>query len=131
MTVLVDSDVLIEVTRARDAATLKKWADLAESTDVVLCTPVSVSELWHGARPSEHRCCAIYLTPWCACRSTPQPVRKRANTSALIIKVMASNWATHDRRCRRTTQCGPLDAESQTLSYENPRVLLKTPRSGR
>jgi hypothetical protein len=55
MTVLVDSDVLIEVTRARDAATLQKWADLAESTDVVLCTPVSVAELWHGARPSEHR----------------------------------------------------------------------------
>ncbi len=55
MTVLVDSDVLIEVTRARDAATLKKWANLAESDDVVLCTPVSVAELWHGARPSEHK----------------------------------------------------------------------------
>jgi predicted nucleic acid-binding protein len=55
MTVLVDSDVLIEVTRARDAATLEKWADLAESDDVVLCTPVSVAELWHGARSSEHK----------------------------------------------------------------------------
>ena len=55
MTVLVDSDVLIEVTRARDAATLERWADLAESDDVVLCTPVSVVELWHGARPSEHK----------------------------------------------------------------------------
>jgi predicted nucleic acid-binding protein len=55
MTVLVDSDVLIEVIRARDAATLARWADLAESDDVVLCTPVSMAELWHGARPSEHR----------------------------------------------------------------------------
>lgn len=55
MTVLVDSDVLIEVTRARDAATLERWANLAESDDVVLCTPVSVAELWYGARPSEHR----------------------------------------------------------------------------
>lgn len=55
MTVLVDSDVLIEVTRARDAATLAKWADLAESNNTVLCTPVSVAELWHGARPSEHK----------------------------------------------------------------------------
>jgi len=54
MTVMVDSDVLIEVTRARDAATLEKWADLSESADVALCTPVSVAELWHGARPSEH-----------------------------------------------------------------------------
>lgn len=55
MTVLVDSDVLIEVTRARDAATLERWAGLAESDDIVLCTPVSVAELWHGARPSEHK----------------------------------------------------------------------------
>ena len=55
MIVLVDSDVLIEVTRARDAATLEKWADLAESADAVLCTPVSVAELWHGARPPEHK----------------------------------------------------------------------------
>jgi predicted nucleic acid-binding protein len=55
MTVLVDSDVLIEVARARDAATLKRWADLAESDDIVLCTPVSVAELWHGARSSEHK----------------------------------------------------------------------------
>lgn len=55
MIVLVDSDVLIEVTRARDIATLEKWADLAASDDIVLCAPVSVAELWHGARPSEHR----------------------------------------------------------------------------
>jgi len=55
MTVLVDSDVLIEVTRAREAATLEKWANLAESSDVVLCTPISVAELWNGARPSEHK----------------------------------------------------------------------------
>lgn len=55
MTILVDSDVLIEVTRARDSATLERWADLTESEDVVLCTPVSVAELWHGARPSDHK----------------------------------------------------------------------------
>src|SRR5579872_4332186 len=55
MTVLLDSDVLIEVTRARDAVTLERWTDLAESADIVLCTPVSVAELWHGARPSEYK----------------------------------------------------------------------------
>lgn len=55
MIVLVDSDVLIEVTRARDTATLEKWADLADSADVVMCTPVSVPELRHGARPQEHK----------------------------------------------------------------------------
>ena len=55
MSVLVDSDVLIEVARGRDAATLEKWANLADSDDAVLCTPVSVAELWHGARPREHQ----------------------------------------------------------------------------
>ncbi|MFZ0594094.1 MAG: type II toxin-antitoxin system VapC family toxin [Bryobacteraceae bacterium] len=53
MTVLVDSDILIEVTRARDAEILRKWAELAESQDDVLCSPVSIAELWHGALPRE------------------------------------------------------------------------------
>ncbi|MDP8989838.1 MAG: type II toxin-antitoxin system VapC family toxin [Acidobacteriota bacterium] len=54
MIVLIDSDILIEVARGRDAAILEKWAELAEADDVVLCSPVSVAELWHGARPKEH-----------------------------------------------------------------------------
>ena len=55
MTVLVDSDILIEVTRARDAAIVDRWITLAESGSTVLCSPVSVAELWHGARPQEDR----------------------------------------------------------------------------
>lgn len=55
MTVMLDSDVLIEVTRGRDAATLEKWANLADSDDVLLCTPVSVAELWQGSRPREYK----------------------------------------------------------------------------
>ena len=58
MTVLVDSDILIEVSRGKDSAVLRRWAELAESDHVVLCSPVSVAELWHGARPSEHEALA-------------------------------------------------------------------------
>ena len=58
MIVLIDSDILIEVARGRDAAILEKWAEMAESDDVVLCSPVSVAELWHGARPKEHKALA-------------------------------------------------------------------------
>jgi len=54
VTVLVDSDVLIEVSRERDSAIVSKWTDLSTSDHTVLCTPVSVAELWHGARPKEH-----------------------------------------------------------------------------
>jgi predicted nucleic acid-binding protein len=53
VTVLVDSDILIEVTRAKDDGILGNWADLSRSEDIILCSPVSVAELWHGARASE------------------------------------------------------------------------------
>lgn len=54
MTVLVDSDILIEVSRGVNATILSKWAELSESKSVILCSPVTVAELWHGARPNEY-----------------------------------------------------------------------------
>ena len=54
MSVLVDSDILIEVSRGRDPMILARWAELGESTDPIFYSPVSVAELWHGARPREH-----------------------------------------------------------------------------
>jgi len=52
--VLIDSDILIEVSRARDATILARWSELALSQFPLFCSPVTVAELWHGARPSEH-----------------------------------------------------------------------------
>lgn len=52
--IVIDSDILIEVFRARDAAILGRWDDLSRNEVPVLCTPVTVAELWHGARLSEH-----------------------------------------------------------------------------
>jgi predicted nucleic acid-binding protein len=54
MTVLVDSDILIEVSRDRDAEVVSRWIDLSKSDAAVLYSPVSVAELWAGARPNEH-----------------------------------------------------------------------------
>jgi predicted nucleic acid-binding protein len=54
MTVLVDSDILIEVSRGKDAAIVAQWMDLAATDAMVLYSPVSSAELWAGARPSEH-----------------------------------------------------------------------------
>lgn len=53
--VLIDSDILIEVSRARDNDILARWAELSRGDTVILCSPVTVAELWHGARPAEHR----------------------------------------------------------------------------
>jgi predicted nucleic acid-binding protein len=54
MTVLVDSDILIEVSRGRNTDIVARWMDLSDSDAAVLYSPVSVAELWAGARPSEH-----------------------------------------------------------------------------
>jgi len=51
--VLIDSDILIEVSRARDQAILALWEDLALREMVFLTSPVVIAELWHGVRPKE------------------------------------------------------------------------------
>ena len=55
MTVLVDSDVLIEVSRGKNREIISQWTGLSAASAVVLYSPVSVAELWAGARPSEYR----------------------------------------------------------------------------
>jgi predicted nucleic acid-binding protein len=52
--VLIDSDILIEVSRARDNAILARWDQLSQGDTPLFCSPVTVAELWHGARPQEH-----------------------------------------------------------------------------
>jgi predicted nucleic acid-binding protein len=54
MTVLVDSDILIEVTRGKNAVVISKWLELSDADASVLYSPISVAELWAGARPKEH-----------------------------------------------------------------------------
>jgi predicted nucleic acid-binding protein len=53
MTVLVDSDVLIEVSRGRNPAIVTEWQKLSGSNDILLYSPVTMAELWAGARPRE------------------------------------------------------------------------------
>jgi hypothetical protein len=53
--VLIDSDILIEVSRARDTAILAQWRELSGGDAGIFCSPVTVAELWHGARPHEER----------------------------------------------------------------------------
>jgi predicted nucleic acid-binding protein len=54
MTVLVDSDVLIEISRGRNPDVLSRWTELSESNNPILYSPVTAAELWAGARPREH-----------------------------------------------------------------------------
>jgi predicted nucleic acid-binding protein len=54
MSVLVDSDILIEVARGRNTDIVSQWIELGRRDDAILYSPVSAPELWAGARPSEH-----------------------------------------------------------------------------
>jgi predicted nucleic acid-binding protein len=53
ISVLIDSDILIEVSRARDTRILARWDALGRGSSVPLCSPVTVAELWHGARAGD------------------------------------------------------------------------------
>jgi predicted nucleic acid-binding protein len=52
-TVLVDSDILIEVSRGRNTDIVSRWLELSNLGALVLYSPVSTAELWAGARPPE------------------------------------------------------------------------------
>jgi predicted nucleic acid-binding protein len=54
VTVLVDSDILIEVSRGRDFGIVEKWTELGKSDALILFSPVTAAELWAGARPVEY-----------------------------------------------------------------------------
>jgi predicted nucleic acid-binding protein len=53
MNVLVDSDILIEVFRGRDSDIVDRWRSLQSPSHALLCSPVSICELWHGVQPAE------------------------------------------------------------------------------
>ncbi len=51
--ILVDSDIIIQVSRGRDASIARAWSALEDDVEVLACSPVTVAELWHGVRPNE------------------------------------------------------------------------------
>jgi predicted nucleic acid-binding protein len=53
VTVLTDSDILVEVSRGRDKTMVSRWLELGQSDALILYSAVSAAELRAGARPSE------------------------------------------------------------------------------
>ena len=60
--VLVDSDILIEVLRGRDAGILAEWGELGGGDAVVAYSPVAAAEIWCGARESERAAITMLFT---------------------------------------------------------------------
>jgi predicted nucleic acid-binding protein len=54
ISVFVDSDILIEISRGRNQAVLDRWRDLANSDTRIYYSPITLAELRSGARPNEY-----------------------------------------------------------------------------
>ena len=63
MNILLDSDVVLEVLRAKDRAVLVKWSVLTESKDEVFFSPLTAAEIWPRVRPDEHAAIARFFRP--------------------------------------------------------------------
>jgi predicted nucleic acid-binding protein len=53
VTILVDSDILIELIRGRDQDIVSRWEELSRFDSIILYSPVTAAELWAGVRPRE------------------------------------------------------------------------------
>lgn len=63
MSVLIDSDIVIEVLRARDQVILAQWSKLADSRSLILVSPITFAEVEAGARTREMPAIARCFAP--------------------------------------------------------------------
>jgi predicted nucleic acid-binding protein len=61
--VLLGTDIVIEILRARNPVYLSQWNQLPESNPTVLISPVTVAEVWAGARPKEQESISAFFHP--------------------------------------------------------------------
>jgi predicted nucleic acid-binding protein len=77
MNVLLDSDIVIEILRSRDSVILSQWNTLANSGEDILFSPVTVAEVWAGARPSERQAISNFF-PMLICTACEYEIGKLA-----------------------------------------------------
>ena len=63
MSVLIDSDIVIEVLRARDQAILAQWSLLADSHSPILVSPITFAEVGAGALAHESQIIFRFFAP--------------------------------------------------------------------
>ncbi|MBI4480026.1 MAG: type II toxin-antitoxin system VapC family toxin [Acidobacteria bacterium] len=76
-TVLVDSDILIEISRNRDPSIAARWNELCQAEGFVLSCAVTIAELWHGVKRGEEQALVDLLAAM-VCVPIDAQVGKRA-----------------------------------------------------
>jgi len=77
MSVLIDSDIVIEVLRGRDQSILLQWTKLAQSSLPILISPITFAEIWAGALAKEMPGIARFFAPL-ACVAIDQKIGELA-----------------------------------------------------
>jgi predicted nucleic acid-binding protein len=63
VSVLIDSDIVIEVLRARHQIFLSQWRFLADSHLPILVSPITIAEVGAGALPHEKQIISRFFSP--------------------------------------------------------------------
>jgi predicted nucleic acid-binding protein len=63
VSILLDSDVVIEILRSRDQVVVSQWSALASSNAEILFSPVTAAEIWAGARENEFPATSRFFEP--------------------------------------------------------------------
>lgn len=63
MSILIDSDIVIEVLRGRDQSILAQWSVLAASSSPILVSPITFAEIGAGAFAGELPMIARFFAP--------------------------------------------------------------------
>jgi predicted nucleic acid-binding protein len=130
MTILVDSDILIEVLRGRETRIVEDWLKWSDSTAPIFYSPVSQADLWAGARPGEHGA-IVKLFQGLQCVPIDEEIGHLAGD--YLCRYQKSHfsgaWRCPDSRVRCASKRSGLDAEPKALSHARPIVALRGSRN--
>jgi predicted nucleic acid-binding protein len=128
MSVLVDSDILIEVSRGRDPEIVSRWLALSRQDIAVLYSPVSAAELWAGARPAENQT-IVNLFRALTCVPIDAATGNQAGEYIRLYQTLqkeprCGTRRRLNRRYRRLEPIKPVDAQPKALPNAGVGVLL-------
>jgi hypothetical protein len=122
--VLLDTDILIEVLRRRVSSLLLTWDRLADSKQLIAYSPVSAAELWQGVRDREIPD-LVELIESLECITIDGEIGRRAGE---YLRQFGPSYGLGIAdaligRNRHRSRAHPLDPQSQTLPDEGHRSL--------
>jgi len=124
--ILVDTDILIEVLRERDASVLAEWRRLATDDQPILYSPVTATELCRGARKKEETTIRTLLSAM-ICVLIDEEIGRRAGEFLRTFRLSQGGRTGRrpDRGGRGLAWLYALDTQSKALPDERGWTVLR------